>query len=375
MNKTTKIVLWIVVIALVIWGISCLVKKDSVTPVTPTTEKVIKIGAILPLTGPIASAGEFAKQGVELAVKDLLAEGKKVEVIFEDNAYDSKVALSAYNKLRTLNKVDVVVVFGSPAAMPLIPIVNQDQVPMLALTAAPAYSTPDDYAFRIVGTADKEAELTADVLIDKLGKKKIAVLYLNSDYGTGALAAFKKYAANRATIVAEESSAPGQSDYRAQLAKVKAANPDGIFLATLYREAGTILKQAKELGIKVPMMCGQPCDVPELFSTAGSAAEGLLVTAPTNKTSAKFAEEYQKSYGQDFLSYLTLRHYDAIKILSFVGEACQNSAYSGECIKKQLDDLSDFPGLSYQINFDNNGDINDQTSVKVARDGKYVPYE
>ena len=367
-----KKLIWIVVILIVIWGVWFRGEKSA-----PITEggRAIKIGAILPLTGPIASAGEFAKQGVELAVADLMAQGKKVEVIFEDNQYDSRVGLSAYNKLKTVDKVDAVVVFGSPVAMPLIPVVNADQIPMLALTASPAYSTPDDYAFRIVGTADTEAKATVETLVDKLGKKKIAVMYLNNDYGTGGLAAFKKYAVGKATVVAEESAPPGATDYRSQLAKIKAANPDGIFLATLYREAGTILKQAKEMGINLPFMCGQPCAAPELFTTAGLAAEGLIIVAPTNNATTEFANAYTQKYQQDFLSYITLRHYDAIKVLSSVGEACQSDNYSGPCLKKQLDDLTNFPGLSYQINFDQNGDINDQFTIQVAKDGKYVPYE
>lgn len=372
MNKTTKTVVWIVVLALVVWGLSSLSGKKEDTSVN---DKPIKIGVILPLTGPIASAGEFAKQGVERAVADLISAGGNLEVIFEDNGYDSKIGLGAYNKLKIVDNVDAVVVFGSPVAMPLIPIVNVDEIPMLALTASPAYSTPDDYAFRIVGTADKEAQVTADVLIDKLGKKRIAVLYLNNDYGFGALASFKKYVSDRANIVAEESSAPGQTDYRSQLAKIKSTNPEAIFLATLYREAGAILKQAKEVGINVPIMCGQPCDVPELFSVAGPAAEGLLVVAPTNNAPEEFVERYRNVYGQDFMSYLTLRHYDAIKILAKVGEGCINSNYSGECLKEKLDDLSDFPGLSYQVSFDENGDINDQSTVQIANDGKYVPYK
>ena len=369
MKKAIWAIVILVIIGLIWWA------AGKSEPLGQNNQEPIKIGAILPLTGPIASAGEFAKQGVELAVANLVAEGKKIEVIFEDNAYDSRVGLSAYNKLKTVDKVDAVVVFGSPVAMPLIPIVNADQMPMLALTASAAYSTPDDYAFRIVGTNDTEAKATVDVLVDKLGKKKIAVMYLSNDYGTGGLAAFKKYAIGKATVVAEESAPPGATDYRSQLAKIKAVNPDGVFLATLYREAGTILKQAKEMGIMVPFMCGQPCVVPEIFEVAGTAAEGLLVVAPTNNASLEFIQSYQDKYGEDFLSYLTLHHYDAIKVLSSVGEVCASDDYSGPCLKKALDDLADFPGLSYQINFDENGDINDQFTIQVAREGKFVPYE
>ncbi len=370
-NKIMKKLLWIIIVLVVVWGIWFRGEKPA--PVVNGTP--IKIGAILPLTGPIASAGEFAKEGIELAVEDLKAEGKAVEVSFEDYGYDSKNAVSVFNKLKTTSDPDALIVFGTNGAMPLSPLVNADQLPMLGLLAAVNYSTLDDYTYRMFGSADFEAKFASDVLVDQLGKKKIAVMYLNNDYGQSALTAFKKHIGDRATVVAEEGSAPGTADYRSQLTKIKATNPDGIFLATLYREAGTILKQAKEMGINVPFMCGQPCDAPELFTTAGPAAEGLLVTAPTNKANVDFIETYTKKYQQDFLSYITVRHYDAIKVLSFVSEACESDDYSGPCLKKQLDDVTNFPGLSYQINFDQNGDINDQFTIQIAKGGKYVPYQ
>ncbi|MEK7185693.1 MAG: ABC transporter substrate-binding protein [Patescibacteria group bacterium] len=374
MNKKTAI--WIIVAIVVIGGIWFYQTKTGSQTATQNTEgKILKIGAILPLSGPIASAGGFAKNGIEEALADI-AEDKNlnIEVIFEDGQYDAKTSVSAYNKLKTVDGVDALIVFGTPSVMSIAPLVNADRIPLLGLLAAPNYSSPDDFTFRMMGHSDTEAKFASDILVDKLGKKKIAVMYLNNDYGTGALASFKKYVAGRATVVAEEGSAPGTTDYRAQLTKIKNTAPDAIFLATLYKEGGLIVKQAKEMGIAGPFMCGQPCDVPELITTAGAASEGLIVVAPTDKNGTGFIDEYQKIYGAR-PSYLALRTYDATNILNSIAPNCASSNFSGDCLKKQIDDLNGFPGLSYPINFDNNGDINDQFVVKVIKNGKYEAYE
>lgn len=370
MKKTIIWIIVVVVIAVIGWFS---IKNDNES--APLAGKTLKIGAILPLSGPIASAGGFAKNGIDRALADIVEDKNlNVEVIIEDGQYDAKTSVSAYNKLKTVDDVDVLIVFGTPSVMSIAPLVNADRIPLLGLLAAPNYSSPDDFTYRMFGHSDTEAKFASDILVDKLGKKKIAVMYLNNDYGTGALASFKKYVANRAVVVAEEGSAPGTTDYRAQLTKIKNAAPDAIFLATLYKEGGLIVKQAKEMGIAGPFLCGQPCDVPELIATAGAAAEGLIVVTPTSNGDQQFIKEYEQIYGAR-PSYIAMRTYDATNILNSIAPSCASSDFSGDCLKKQIDDLNDFPGLSYPINFDNNGDINDQFVIKIVRNGKYEAYE
>lgn len=362
------IILAVIVVIIVAIGIS--VNKDKGTPTTS-----FKIGAILPLTGPVASAGESAKQGIEKAVSDLNRDGKtNIEVVYEDGQYDSKASIAAYNKLKNTDKVNAVVVFGTPSAMPLIPLVNADHMPLMSLTLAPAYTTPDDFAFRMIASAVDTAKFGSDILIDKLGKKRIAVMYLTNDYGIGALKSFKDFVGKRATIAAEEGAATGVTDYRTQISKIKSSNPDGIYLAMAYKEAGLFVKQAKELGLKVPFVGDQPTDSPDFITNAGVAAEGTIVISPTTKSANSFTDEFTKTYNIA-PSYLSVKMYDSIKVLQSVSDQCKDSKYSGDCIKKALDDIKDFPGLSFLINYDSNGDINDQLVTRVVRNGKFVQEE
>lgn len=364
-----KKIIWGVVAAVIIILVILLVKNKP-----ETNKQVMRIGAILPLTGPVASAGESAKHGIEKAVSDLAKEGKIIEVVYEDGQYDSKASIAAYNKLKTSNGVNAVIVFGTPSTMPLIPLVNADHMPLMALTLAPAYSTPNDYTFRMIASGVDTAKIGSDVLIDKLGKKKIAVMYLTNDYGIGVLKSFKEFVGNRAVIVAEESAATGVTDYRTQLTKIKAANPDSIYLAMAYKEAGLFVKQAKEFGIKVPFVGDQPVDSPDFISTAGIAAEGVIVISPTTASADSFTQEFTQSYGLA-PSYLSVKMYDSVKVFQSISSKCTTENYSGDCLQKALYAVKDFPGLSFAINYDSNGDINDQLVTRVVRDGKFVQEE
>ncbi len=363
----------VIIVVIVILGIWMGNKGKVTENNSAAVQKPMKIGAILPLTGPVASAGEATKHGIEKALIDLAKDGKKpnVEVFFEDGQYDSKASISAYNKLKN-EGVDAFMVFGTPSVMPLVPLVNADHKPLMALLLAPVYSTPDDYTFRMVASGVTTAQYAADMLND-LGKKKIAVMYANNDYGIGGLKSFKEFVGTRATIVAEENAAPGVTDYRTQVTKIKKANPDAVFMLMTYKEAGLFIKQAKEIGLNVTFLGDQPVDSPDFIATAGAAAEGAIVISPTAASNDTFSQEYTAAYTLP-PSYLSVKTYDSVKVFNAIAEKCAAKNYTGECIKDELYAIKDFPGLSFPINYDKNGDINDQLIVRTVKDGKFIPY-
>ena len=365
MNSKIKWIVGVVIVVIII----ILIARSKGTQ----NNQVLKIGAILPITGPVASSGEFSKNGVDMAVEDLAKEGTKIDIVYADYQYDSKLALSAYNKLRDVDRVNGLLTFGSPSAIPLSPLVNAAHIPLLSLVAGTDYSSPDDYTYRMMGSAKMDAQAAFDVLVNKFGKKKIAVIYLTNDYGVGALNELKRLVNSGASVVFEEGVPTTAADFRSQLAKAKLANPDALFLPMIYKAAGVLVKQAREMGINVPVLCGQPCENPDYVTAAGASAEGTFVMAPTSIDTSGFGARYLARFGKA-PSYITLRSYDSVKIYAYIGAKCQTSNYSGECMKSELGKIHDFPGLSYPINFDKNGDIQDRYSVKIIKDGKFTPY-
>jgi ABC-type branched-subunit amino acid transport system substrate-binding protein len=107
------------------------------------------------------------------------------------------------------------------------------------------------------------------------------------------------------------------------------------------------------------------------ISTAGPASEGVIVISPTTASADSFTNEFAQAYGIP-PSYLSVKMYDSIKVLESVGEQCASKDYAGECVKDGLYAVKNFPGLSFPINYDSNGDINDQLVTRVVKDGKFV---
>ena len=365
-----KIIIGIIVLAVVVWGGVKLfgTKEEKI-------KETIKIGAILPLSGTLALPGEFAKRGIELALEELQNENDiDVEVIFEDSKFDPKLGIGAYEKLKTNDNVKAILEFGSPVGMALSPLANKDKILLLGLVAAPPYSTPNDYTFRIVGSATAEANGIVDVLVNKFGKQKVAVLFMNNDYGKGTADAFKIAFKNKGEIIFDEGFNPQETDFRSQLTKIKATNLEALFLASLGREAGVIIKQAKELKLNNLFICAQACDNPDLIAIASDSADGLVITAPTDDANAKFKSLYQNKYKEN-PNYVSMRMYDATKILASVFNACKKDDFDKECLLKEMNNVKDFPGSSYSVNFDENGDINDQFILKTVKNGQFVKYE
>ena len=353
--------IWVVVLAVIIIVIA--VSNSKSNPKGKDNKRTIV--AILPLSGPIAYTGELAKRGIDMAMNDLPA-ASKVKVIYEDAHGDPKIAVSTFSKDVIQDGASVSIALGSPIAMALLPLANENKVVLMSIASASTYVSLDGYTFRLSGSADVEMDNIIDN-INKLNVNKLAVIYQNDDYGRGLLNSLKaKY---KKSLVAEEGFLPGSSDMRTELTKIKAANPDGIFVATYAPTAGVIAKQAMALEIKSTLMCGSACDIADLVKSGGASVEGFVVTAPTAVTSSVLEQKYKDLYNNDKIGYVTTRNYDAINLIARAMDMCSNDSDYGKCLKDNLHSVKDFPGTSFSINFDNNGNINDSFVVKKVVNG------
>jgi branched-chain amino acid transport system substrate-binding protein len=356
-----KKITWIV--SLLVIAVILLVVFNT-RPKPQITQDNRTIVAILPLSGPIAYTGELAKRGIDMAVDDL-ATSSKVKIIFEDAKNDPKLAVSIFNKYIVGGKESAYIALGSPIAMSLLPLANTNKVVLMSLASAPAYISPDGYTFKLSGSADVEM---ANILenVDKFGIKRLAVIYQNDDYGRGLMNSLKsKY---KGTLVAEEGFLSGSSDVRTELTKIKAAKPDGIFVATYAPTAGVIAKQASTLGIESVFMCGSACDISDLVKSGGASTEGFIVTTPTSVTLDDLGQRYKNKYNEE-IGYVTTRNYDAVMMIAAAMDSCTQSSDYGTCLKTTIHSAKDFPGTSFLINFDNNGNINDRFVVKKVVNG------
>jgi branched-chain amino acid transport system substrate-binding protein len=366
---------------MVIMLAGCRQERTSQPPILPTTkQQTIKIGAVLPLTGDAAKYGQAAKKGIELALRDINdrggINGVKVSVVYEDSQGTPKGAVSALQKLITTDKVPAVIGdLLSSNTLAMAPIANRSKVVVLSPTSsAPKITEAGDYIFRNCASDTFEGTVMAEFVYDKLKITRVAIIYINNDYGVGIRDVFKKtFSAKGGTIVAEEAFPQGATDFRNQIAKVKATKPQAVYIVG-YRELGQLLKQAAELGIKSQFLSTVMFEDPEILKVAGKAAEGVIYSAraydPDGKDEhiQKFVKAFRAKYGEipDIFAALS---YDAMKIL---GLAMERGGFTGDGIKKALYAIKHYPGVAGEVTFDHNGDVIQPATLKMVKDGKFV---
>lgn len=293
--------------------------------------ETIKIGLIAPLTGPIATFGQSVEKGVRMAVDEINAKGgvlgMKIELFVEDNQAKAEESANIARKFIEQNKV--VAILGpviSSNTLAAAPIAQQSKVPLLSPTATnPRVTQVGNYIFRACFVDDFQGTVMARFAKTGLGKRSntAAILYeKTSDYSIGLAKYFKEtFISLGGKIVAEESFSSGDQDFSAQLTKIKGKNPDVLYVPSYYDTAGLIIKQARELGINVPILGGDGFDSPQLAELAGK--ENLKncyfsghffagSSAPQVKT---FVANYKKRYNAvpDMLAALG---YDAAYMLA-----------------------------------------------------------
>jgi len=373
-KKTIAIIGVVVVVALLsiiswaIWG------RDS---------KEITVGAILPLSGDGAKYGVSARKAIDLVFSETNNEGgingKKVSVVYEDSRGVGKDGVSAMQKLITVHDTPVVIggLFSS-VTLAVAPVAERNRVVLLSPTSsAPKITDAGDYIFRNCASDVFEGKVMADAAFQKLNIQKIAILYINNDYGIGIIDVFKKtFASNGGQVVAEEAFARGAVDFRSQLTKIAALQADGIYIVG-YKELGHLLKQAHELGIKTQFMSTVMFEDPEILSVAGNAGEGVIYSARAYDPNSdephikEFVTAFKQRYGGEpdiFAAYA----YDAARILV---QAMKEGGLSSDEIRDYVYSIRDFPGVTGITSFDEKGDVSQPAYLKTVRDGQFVWYK
>jgi len=355
---------------LIISPLSCK-KKDQQT-------KEITIGATLPLSGDAAVWGNNTKEGIELAVEEINSKGgvlgKRIVVVYEDTQALPDKGVSAYRKLTQVDKVPAIIDDSvSSVTLAMAPLAKKDNVVILATGAtAPKISEAGPYVFRIWNSDAYEGEVAAQYAFTTLNLRKVALLFINNDYGKGLEEVFKiAFTKQGGKVIASESFEQNSADMRSQLTKIKAADADGLYLIGYPKETPIALRQTKELGLNVALIGTVAMNDPKLIETAGNSAEGLVFPYPKDSTGEhieQFKTAFKNKYGKD-PGITADVGYDAVKMIDRA--ISLSKGYSGEDIRKGLNMLKDYPGVSGIMTFDKNGDVHKPMGIKEIQNGNF----
>lgn len=289
---------------------------------------VIKIGAIGPLSGAASTYGTSVKEGAQLLEKEVNdaggINGKKIQLIFEDDQADPNSSMQAFNKLVDDEKVCAILgPVTSGATLAVAPNATSRQIPMITPTATEPTITNvgGEYMFRGCFVDSFQGDVLAKYANETLKSKTAAVLYNSgSDYSKGIADSFKaKFEAAGGTIGEFLTYNDKDTDFKAQLTKIKSLNPDVIVLPDYYNVVGLIAKQARGMGITSQFLGGDGWESEELTKIGGDAVNGALYinhyySGDTDSAVKTFVDSYKKEYNKEPDAFAALG-YDTSKIL------------------------------------------------------------
>jgi len=319
----------------------------------------IKIGAILPLTGSGASYGVWMKGGAEMATEEINAAGgiagRKLEVIYEDHAADASKAVNAMRRLVEVEKVPFSLTSYSSPTLAIQPIAVQNKVVIMNGGGQSDNLANKDYLYNNIPVVSNEVGVIAEWLAKDKKLGSAVLIVANDEAGRNAAKTFReKFGAAGGKVLAEEQVALDATDYRAQLAKVKARGGDVLFISSYGRNVSIIADQARELGITIPTAGTSWVLVPETMKSKG--AEGMLVTKLPFDPNSAFAKKFKDKYKTD-AGFFAVQYYSATMIFAKAAqEAIKKNAgaLTGEGVKNAIEAIRAFDTLSGKLVFQAN---------------------
>ncbi|MCK9686179.1 ABC transporter substrate-binding protein [Scleromatobacter humisilvae] len=302
----------------------------------------IKIGVAEALSGGAAQYGISIRNGFQMAAEEINAaggiNGRQIEMVIEDEQGKKDEAINAFKKLIFQDKA--LMLFGptlSNSAAAADPIAQAAHIVVFGTSnTADGITTIGDRVFRNSVTEADVLPVTIKVAAKVAKIKKVAVLYGNDDVFTkSGYDAFKKALDDqKMPVTTTETFAKGDVDFKAQLTKIKATNPDAIVLSALIAEGAPIMVQARQLGMNLPFIGGNGMNSVKVFDLAKGASDGLWVGSPwsiENRTPANnsFIIAYTKKYSAP-PDQFAAQAYDAMHIAS---EALKKVKLSGDLAK------------------------------------------
>lgn len=345
----------------------------------PAAAETVKIGYTATLTGDFAAFGVNMRRGLELALERLNAAGPVTyEMTVADDRGEPKEGALIAQKFCSDDEIDVVMGYSfSSVALAAVPIYDGCGLPVVgSAVTSPDLSGSSPYFRRNVLTDAVQGAMMGTHAVKDLGKQKIYVLYQQDDYGIGVANAFKAAAeAAGGTIVGEDAYLLGTKDFKTQLAKVREAAPDAIFIGGFYAEAAKIAEQGQGLGLTASLLGTDGSLNPELIQLGGKAVEGMRVygmfdPSVTTPTTEPFIKAYQAKHGEAPSAWAALA-YDAALTLAAAVEAAQaGGTVDRESINEAFGSVR-IEGVTGVTAFDDKGDREGSIYFLDVKDGRF----
>jgi branched-chain amino acid transport system substrate-binding protein len=336
---------------------------------TRTSGAKVSVGVILPLTGGLAKTGADAKIGLEMAQADL--PDSKINLIFEDDAFTPKESVTVFNKLANITGVVAVIgPLNGSSIESVRTLAVQNKLPLF--TPYGAGNDMGDYVYKNSVEGASEAKVMADKA-DSLGYKRLAIIYLQNDFGKKYLESFRvEVPANGGILVAEEPAPLGMTDFRTALTKIKASKPDALYIVNNSVSIAEIVKQGSELDLNIPLLSQYATESSDLIRIAKDSVEGMIYTFTINEhTLTQKQNEFRTEFKQKTGEEPTIIAYNAYDIYTVLAGAVDKCGSDRVCVNNYLANIKGFDGVGGKFSI-KDGKLVRDFYFKTIKDGKFI---
>ncbi|MGO4404463.1 ABC transporter substrate-binding protein [Bosea sp. RAF48] len=353
---------------------------------TAKAAEPIVIGLFGPMSGERSALGMRFKEAATMFADELNGAGgiggRPVEIRIEDSRGNPREAATLAQKFA--QDAAVLAVVGgqtSTESMAAGPILAEAKLAQVAPTAGhPDYVKISPYQFRTTPTHASMVQPHADMLLKKLGMKKIAIVYFKDDWGmvTNTMMS-KRLKELGAEVVLSEAMIPETRDFRPLITKIKAAAPDGVFLVSHYAESALFMQQLRQADPKLKVAGTDTLNDPKFIELAGGAAEGVvmptlfLASAPE---AARFSKAYEAKFGKE-PNYYSAFTWDAMLIVTGAMKqlAAAGKPLTRQAIRDQIASAAPIQGVSGSLKYEGSGDLGEREINYIVVKGKgYEPF-
>lgn len=346
--------------------------------------KEVKIGVVLPMSGPIGGFGQYANKGLEFAhgMNSTLKNGDTVKLVLLDNKSDKIESANAASKLISSEKVTAIIgALTSTNTMALTKIAEDAQTPVVAPVATnPLVTKRRNFISRVCFNDNFQGEVAANFAFNDLGLKKAVVITdVKNDYSIGISSVFKrKFKKLGGEILTVAKINQGDTDFKAMLSNIKNLKPEIVFIPFYSAEVALIAKQAAQLGIKTKFLGTDGMAGDKVFFEVGKdSVEGFYGTnlyssdAPkTTEASKEFDTKFRAKFNEAPHPFGVLSAESYNLILNAMNN-CEDPTDS-VCVNKNIRSTKNFQGVSGIITLDKNGDALRSAVIETIKDGKAV---
>ena len=380
--RSIQLQIWLIPL----WLLAALVTPSCAPQKNAEDRSTIQIGFFGDLTGPTFNFGLSAKNGVLMAADEINQaggiNGHPIDIVIEDDKGSPEEAAQITRKLIDRYKVIAIIAAGASGnSLAAAPKAQSAHVPLIAPSSTnPAVTQAGDYIFRACFIDAFQGEVMAKFAAKTLKAKKAAILLdFNSPYSRGLTEFFEfSFAKLDGHIVLKQSYSQGDANYRGQLSAIKAANPDVIYIPGYYGDVALIARQARQLGLTVPLLGADGWDAPELWELGGDALNGSYISNhysadDPSETIQKFVHGYRQRNGNLTPDAHAALAYDALR---FLAEAIQRAETTeGPKLRQALAETKNFAGVTGIISMDRDRNAVKPAVILKLQDARYVYQE